>query len=417
MTNRRIAVISDIHIGPLARSRDLLPPGMSSQTARDEDFIVQFEKFVRSKDIVADFLVIAGDLSCKAKPEEFEHASKVIEAIAGILTVSMDRVMYVPGNHDVDWTVLQLADSTAGAATRDLRWRQRYAPITETDNLFAKRTQVPFTGQLFNHPYVGYWRHGEALFAAVNSAAHDRPTEEVHHGFIREEAVEWLGENIPTRENDNELRCLILHHHLSPHANLGNEARDFSTCQNADRLLAVLRQLDFDLILHGHKHYPRFQTELVASDHPILVLGAGSFCASLNGYGGGVQNQFHFLTIEGRSPATGRIFGELRNWAYVHPSGWSENKKIYTAVDHLIGFGGPLDWREIVSVLKEPIRGKAASEPIFCLDQVSGSDQLRYVSPETARKAIDEIARTENLDVSWVDEPHVCAYIRRRELP
>ncbi|NMG75953.1 metallophosphoesterase family protein [Aromatoleum diolicum] len=417
MTTSHIAVISDIHIGPLARSQDLLPPGVNGISARDEKFILQFEKFVQAKKITADYLVIAGDLSCKAQPDEFIHASTVMSRVANILNVTDDKVMYVPGNHDVDWAVLNLAGSTAGGATQDLRWRQRYDPITATENLFIKRTRSgsasSFTGQLFDLPYAGYWRHGGALFAAVNSAAHDRPAEENHHGFIRHETIEWLRENVPPRSEEEEIRCLILHHHLIPHGNLGDEARDFSTCQNGDRLLEVVRQLEFDIVLHGHKHYPRFQTELVASDHPILVLGAGSFCASLNGYGGGVQNQFHLLTIEGRSGETGRIFGELRNWAYVHPLGWTENKKVYTVVDHLIGFGGPLNWRELVAVLQQPIRAMSASGQIFCLDQVPESKQLRYVSTETARKAIEDIARSENLDVTWVDEPHFSAYFRR----
>jgi len=414
MSPLTIAVISDIHIGASARSSDLLPPG-SVTNHRNEDFVQTFEKFVESQSITADCLIVAGDISTKADPSEFIHASNMAVRVATVLHVPPDQIFATFGNHDVDWSVLKLAEG-ALEPTRDLRWRQRYSPITESDNIFRKRSEGPaFVGSLTTLPFVGYWPCGHNLFVTINTSAHDRPDAELHHGLVREETIAWLSDNIPSRSpNEESVRCLILHHHLVPHGNVGLEARDFSVCQNGDKLLALLRSKDFDLVIHGHKHRPRFAIELVGSDHPIVMLGAGSFSADLAGeYGGGVHNQFHILSIHGRNPNRSRIYGELRNWAYVYPSGWKANTSTYTVVDHLIGFGGPTDWRELASNLHQPIKNRALVGKPFPLDSIGPVyDQLRYVSPETARLAIEEIAKVENLQIAWVSQLPISAFLQ-----
>ncbi len=413
MSPLTIAVISDIHIGASARSSDLLPPG-SVTKQRNEGFVQTFEKFVESKSITADCLIVAGDISSKADPSEFIHASEIASRIAKVLHVPLDQIYATFGNHDVDWSVLKLAEGTL-ENTRDFRWGQRYSPITDSENIFGSRSKPPvFVGSLTNSPFVGYWQSADNLFVTVNTSAHDRPDAEIHHGLVREETITWLSDNIPSRSpDDDSVRCLILHHHLVPHGNVGVDALDFSVCQNGDKLLSLLRNKDFDLVIHGHKHRPRFAIELVNSDHPIAVLGAGSFCADLAGeYGGGVHNQFHLMSIHGRDQNKSRIYGELRNWAYVYPSGWKENASNYTVVDHLIGFGGPTDWKELASRLHQPIKNRAQAGKPFPLDSIGPVyDQLRYVSPETARRAVEEIARIENLQIAWLSKLPISAFL------
>jgi predicted phosphodiesterase len=412
MSPLTIAVISDIHIGESARSADLLPPG-SVTKRRNEGFLAAFEKFVGGR-LNADCLIVAGDLSSKADPGEFMHASDIATRVANALNVPLDKFYATFGNHDVDWSVIKLAKD-ATEQTRQFRWGQRYLPITATTNIFGSRTASPiFVGSLTSSPFAGYWQSSEHLFVAVNTAAHDRPSDPIHYGLVREETIAWLSANIPQRApNNKSVRCLILHHHLVPHGNVGADALDHSVCQNGDQLLTVLRDLDFDLVIHGHKHRPRFEIELIDSDHPVAMLGAGSFCADLsNEFGGGVHNQFHLLEIHGRYQNTSRLYGELRNWAYVFPSGWTENVSKFTVVDHLIGFGGPLNWKELAASLHQPIKNRAQVGKPFPLSSIGPIyDKLRYVSPDTARRAIEEIARIEKLEIAWVSGFPISAFL------
>ena len=408
-----IAVISDIHIGAGARSSDLLPPGYATKQ-RNEGFLSAFEQFVLARELKADCLIVSGDLSSKADPSEFVHASDISSRVATALQVPQDKIYATFGNHDVDWSVLKLPKGTT-EQTRAFRWGQRYAPITNSTNIFGSRTSPPvFVGSLTDLPFAGYWTSADHLFVTINTSAHDRPNDAVHHGLVRMETIEWLKTQIlPRAAGNDSVRCLVLHHHLVPHGNAGTDAVDFSVCQNGDQLLALLRDLDFDLVVHGHRHRPRFEIELIGSDHPIAMLGAGSFCADLSKeYGGGVHNQFHLLSIQGRYPNTSRLYGELRNWAYVFPAGWRENVPNFTVVDHLIGFGGPLSWKELATVLHQPIKNRSQIGKPFSLSSIGPIfEQLRYVSPGTARRAIEEIAKVESLEIAWVSGHPISAFL------
>ena len=117
-------------------------------------------------------------------------------------------------------------------------------------------------------------------------------------------------------------------------------------------------------------------------------------------------------TLPGRYPNTSRLYGELRNWAYVFPAGWRENVPNFTVVDHLIGFGGPLSWKELATVLHQPIKNRSQIGKPFSLSSIGPIfEQLRYVSPGTARRAIEEIAKVESLEIAWVSGHPISAFL------
>jgi 3',5'-cyclic AMP phosphodiesterase CpdA len=74
--NRRIAVVSDIHIGPASRSGDLCPPARAKK--HDEQFTAEFERFVTAKQIEANHLIVSGDISSKAAADEFVLAASLV---------------------------------------------------------------------------------------------------------------------------------------------------------------------------------------------------------------------------------------------------------------------------------------------------------------------------------------------------
>lgn len=52
-----------------------------------------------------DHVVITGDLTNRATPEEFQNASRFVKELAHDLGLSLDRFVVVPGNHDLSWDV------------------------------------------------------------------------------------------------------------------------------------------------------------------------------------------------------------------------------------------------------------------------------------------------------------------------
>ena len=52
-----------------------------------------------------DYLVISGDLTDRARPEEFERVHQFLSALVERFKLSSERCLIVPGNHDLSWDV------------------------------------------------------------------------------------------------------------------------------------------------------------------------------------------------------------------------------------------------------------------------------------------------------------------------
>ena len=93
-----MAVLSDLHVGPGARAKDLCPAGIDSHAIEDA-YKDTFLTFLRKNSIVASYLVLPGDISHFGDPSEVKLASQVISEVAKMLKVKRDHLIFVPGNH------------------------------------------------------------------------------------------------------------------------------------------------------------------------------------------------------------------------------------------------------------------------------------------------------------------------------
>ena len=50
-----------------------------------------------------DYLVISGDITNRAAPQEFEKAREFVSALIEQFGLTAERCILVPGNHDLDW--------------------------------------------------------------------------------------------------------------------------------------------------------------------------------------------------------------------------------------------------------------------------------------------------------------------------
>lgn len=323
-----IAVVSDVHIGNKARSADLCP---YKSTIQETGFVKAFRKFVADAELTADYLVVAGDISSKALPDEFEHASNVISDVAQALKVKKDRIIFVPGNHDVDWGVLKLEG-------KPLRQEQRYDPITRKPKTVFARANRRGDGDLFNDPYFTIWDYGSEIFVGYNSSWHDDPELVHHYGLADLSHLEQLDKRLASISGLGvKTKIFVVHHHPIQFSKRVPEI-DLSTMQHADALLATLFKYDFDLLIHGHKHLPNFVPHYTLGTSSMVMLGAGSFSASLETWYKYTSNLFHMVQIGGRDEENGCITGLVKTWSYLGPHGWSPTDVLHR-IEHKHPFG------------------------------------------------------------------------------
>lgn len=340
----KLAVISDLHVGLAARAKDLCPEPLANQRKdrtkynikTDVAYRQQFVNFVEKHQITAEYLVLPGDITHKAQPQEVKIASEFILQAAAALRVSHDNIIFVPGNHDVDWSAFDPADNTG------VRWRQRYAGIGDSQFHFRKILNKG-VGDVLSPPHFIVWEFANLLAVGYNSSSHDAPVQKdaAHHGLADPQhlteiraCIEGMG------PPDGRVRLFLVHHHALDFANPIPKTPDFSLMTNAEQLLSICHDCNFDLIVHGHKHHPRFETHSTQTYPPLPILCSGSFSIEIDTeWAGTIDNQFHLVTINGRAGAENRITGTITSWTNNRAKGWIPSEEATSGIHHIVPFG------------------------------------------------------------------------------
>lgn len=154
-----------------------------------------------------DVVAIAGDLTMEGYRWEFEEAKGYLDRI------ECPNVVVVMGNHD--------------AKSVGYRFFEEFFGIRER----AVTVEVP---------------EGEAKIVAVDSTKPD-----LDEGEVGREHYAWLDAEF--RGWDRGPKILIVHHHVLAVPGTG---RDVNNLRDAGDVMAILRELEVDMVLSGHRHVP-----------------------------------------------------------------------------------------------------------------------------------------------------------------
>jgi Icc protein len=157
--------------------------------------------------LAPDLVVVAGDLTMEGYRSEFEACARFLGELAcGHVVVAM-------GNHDA----------------RNVGYRH-------FEDIFGARdsvTTVPVDG-------------GRAKVVVIDSTKPDLDEGEVgreHYGWLDAELRDW----------SEGPRIVVIHHHILAVPGTG---RDVNNLRDAGDVMAILRELQVDLVLSGHRHVP-----------------------------------------------------------------------------------------------------------------------------------------------------------------
>jgi hypothetical protein len=228
----------------------------------------------------------------------------------------------------------------------------------------------------------------------LNSALRDGPEESPHHGQVLDDQIReidnWLRDNAPI---DCKYKLFVTHHHPIQYSDPVSAEPDFSIMVNAENLLRRLSDHNFDFVVHGHKHVPRFQIHSTDMSIPLVLLGAGSFCVRLEpNLSGVVANQFHLLEIEGRDSTTGHAYGLLKSWTYLTGHHWVESSR-HQGIRHISPFGRYANVAELIREVRPLIPPDLQMRGwTTWLDVVAKSPTLKYVQYTVVRRVLETLA-------------------------
>lgn len=190
-----IAQFSDIHCGHVMFDADLMEAAINEIA-----------------ELAPDLVVMAGDLTSEGYAPQFRQAKRYLDRLDGL------EMVVIPGNHDLmNVGFLHFRDAF-GKSDRVMR--------------------IPFaTSEGQPQRY--------ATVVAVNSSKPDLADGEIGH--IR---YDWIRQSF---EWPDDYRVFVLHHHL---VSVPGTGRERNIVWDAGDVLALLTELEVDLVLSGHKHVP-----------------------------------------------------------------------------------------------------------------------------------------------------------------
>ncbi|RMN72114.1 hypothetical protein ALQ54_01430 [Pseudomonas syringae] len=383
----RVAVISDLHIGDMAKGKDFSPE--KTENASVENYLQEFFDFVTRENLGADYLLVTGDISNKAKETEFGLASDLIVKIALALGVDRARVLFCPGNHDINWPAI-VSHRDAGAS-EEMISRAKYINLLKPGLVFSE-SQAKGAGRFDDAPYFVVWNFDDFNVFSLNSAIYDGPETKPHCGEIKTEQLLEIEALLDCHVDKPKLNIFILHHHPKQYHDRTFREGDTSGMINADGLLHLLSKKEIDFIVHGHKHIPRFDMDINSDGHPLWILCSGSFSSRLDDrHFGGVGNFFHIIDFHSRCQDNGWSRGVVRSWTHLLGHKWLESGTI--DFDSANQFGAYVSSKKLRDSLELTLENLFKDESfVEWRDLIAADESIQYYPNNLLRSSLSAVA-------------------------
>lgn len=242
MSEFSILHISDIHLG------SHYVPHVGEALLRD------------AAELAPDMIVVSGDLTQRAKEQEFADARALLDALPAV-----PRIV-TPGNHDVPLYRV---------------WERLVDPYRHYRNYISEELNT-----------VAEFEH--AVIVALNSSA---PYSSIVNGWISSEQLDFASRAFLKADPD-KAKIVVAHHHFAPAPDYDRD----SIMPKARRALDRFSQLKVDMILGGHLHraYIGNSLDVYAGgdrDHGIIIVQSGTSTSRRGRAREREKNSFNLLHV------------------------------------------------------------------------------------------------------------------------
>lgn len=292
--------LSDLHFGDVHAYRN--PLSSNKKICNEmliDDLLDDIKAFNENAIEEIGLVIISGDLTWKADTHEFSNAEKFAEQLCKELGLSPQHVIFVPGNHDIEW----LKSDNKIDQNAELNYRNFYKNVYNSN---PSETMLKINRYSINNNNV--------CVIAINSCRLESE-ENAGYGFIGNEQIKAII-NYFDKNKDIDYSFAVLHHHVLPVNYL--EDYDFKTKQismllDSEALLRTLISCGVDTIIHGHQHQPYFSTirrivpeyikngKRTVLNGSINVVGAGSMGVDKSKTNSIGRNSYNIIEIEDKN--------------------------------------------------------------------------------------------------------------------
>ncbi len=250
--------------------------GRTVSSAPDDSFetlvgrLQQDLEILRDKhDLRPDLLAVTGDLAEWGKKQEFEEVFTFLDRTAGFLGLGRDRVLVVPGNHDINRNACEayFKDCEADDETP----REPFWPKFRHYAGFFERFYEGIKGVQFTEaePWTLFEIQDlRVVVAGLNSTIRESHRDKDHYGWLGETQLRWFAGKLRAYRERGWMRIGLVHHNVQRGA-----MEDEENLHDTDDLKRILGG-EFNLLMHGHTHEGRLHW--LSQKLPVLSTGSAS---------------------------------------------------------------------------------------------------------------------------------------------
>lgn len=382
----RIALISDIHFGKLARSKEFVVPGdfPKDNTSGTIPLSTSLVEILKEKEV--EYIFIAGDLTSTGSPLEFHYCEKKLLEIASSANISKEHIIWGIGNHDLDWNISELGagfDKYSTELQNIVKDKYRMIAASVAEKHLNDLPQEFIQGPA---PLSGVVEKDDFVVFVLNSSLYCTKDQTFSHGKLGSEQLCWLKNKISEYKDNNKWKIVLMHHHSYnyPYHTLST---DVSTIEEGPELIEIFSQGGINLVCHGHRHHPRAETiQKTGWGNPITFICAGSLSVNAEHRSSGdIPNTFHIIEL---SKTIGQL--KLFNYQYTSSKGWvpfRENTP-ETPMDFTMSFGKIIDATRKEEMVLNLINHKKSPISVKC-DELD--DDFNYLSYKDVNNTIKEL--------------------------
>lgn len=298
----RILHLSDIHLGTMEQAQSYF-----TQLATDLTQNLAVKQL--------NYLVISGDIANYSTVDEYDAAFHLVNKLVNRYSLTPEKVVIVPGNHDLNWDLSEEAYNfvpkrklpknlpeghyiDAGEAGKLIRDEEEYQ---QRFKYFSDR----FYKQVYNQPYpLQYDQQAilypcpqdTILFLGLNSCwelDHFYKERSSINSIALSNAIEQILGNY-----DDWLKIAIWHHPVNSAESMKNTA-----------FLEQLAVNGFQIGIHGHIHEAKDEYFQYDTNRGLKIIAAGTFGAPAHEQVTGIPLQYNLLVLD---PETGVLTVETR---------------------------------------------------------------------------------------------------------
>jgi len=295
-----IAIVSDLHCRHGKESQ--ISTHLYTELPRNpkEHHPVESLKLLIKKDnITSDILLCPGDISDKADDQGLSTGWGFISEISK----ELNSYFYTSsvGNHDVK--------------SRDTSNKNPFSYITSFNDDFPINDGA--LKDSFWSTEKSYFVYEDEKFILLNfnSSYNHIDKENALLSKITDEIISKMKHELLEKKIGNKYLIALFHHHPKPYANIEQLYKDGDIIDRGDKLLEMLNELNFDLVIHGHKHIPKL--DFFISRLPVFCSGSFSSLMNIKDVSG--KNTFHLIKLSKKS---GFTQGLINTWEYTKGHGW-----------------------------------------------------------------------------------------------